>query len=256
MKISPDILFHQNDRFIAEIKRYLQYSDSAADSGIDQLILECIDEMKKISTPHYLISIFPVHFDAHVGGFVLENTNLQIISHDLTRFLQGSEQIVLFACTLGVAIDRRIKQYSLSDITRALVFDATASAMVELVCDYAENTLREELAQTSRFLSLRYSPGYGDLSIDLQPKLLHILDAAKTIGLQCNSSLQLIPSKSVTAVLGINSTNPYPNSYQSKDTDNSQPISQSCAKCLQFNRCYYRKKGETCELQRRLKTNN
>ena len=49
----------------------------------------------------------------------------------------------------------------------------------------------------------RYSPGYGDLPLSVQPALLDALDAGRRLGVTLTESLLMVPMKSVTAVVGI-----------------------------------------------------
>ena len=51
--------------------------------------------------------------------------------------------------------------------------------------------------------TFRFSPGYADFPLEVQPKLLEILDAPRRIGLTVSPSLLLIPTKSVTCILGV-----------------------------------------------------
>ena len=88
----------------------------------------------------------------------------------------------------------------------ALILDAVLSAAVEAVCDEQEERLRGEFAERSLFLTDRFSPGYGDFSIEYQRPIVQMLDAAKKIGLTLTDSCMMVPSKSVTAVIGISET--------------------------------------------------
>ncbi len=49
----------------------------------------------------------------------------------------------------------------------------------------------------------RFSPGYGDFSIEHQGEILRMLDSAKKIGLSMTGGNMLAPTKSVTAVIGL-----------------------------------------------------
>ena len=54
-----------------------------------------------------------------------------------------------------------------------------------------------------RFLTDRFSPGYGDFPMESSKDLVGLLDAGRRIGLTVSQSGILIPRKSVTAVLGV-----------------------------------------------------
>ena len=49
----------------------------------------------------------------------------------------------------------------------------------------------------------RFSPGYGDLPIEIQPKILTVLSADKTLGITLNESYLMTPVKSITAIMGV-----------------------------------------------------
>ena len=79
----------------------------------------------------------------------------------------------------------------------------------------------------------RFSPGYGDLPLDLQPALCAALDAQRRLGLTVTDSLLLNPVKSVTAVIGLSPT--------------PQPARiRGCGYCNFRENCQFRKEGTTC----------
>ena len=83
----------------------------------------------------------------------------------------------------------------------AAILDACGSAYVEAGCDEAERELASRLP--GMYLTDRFSPGYGDLPLDVQRALGNALNMEKLLGLHVTESLMLNPVKSVTAVIGI-----------------------------------------------------
>ncbi len=131
-----------------------------------------------------------------VFGELLETT-----SADLSKNLDGCFQAVLFGATIGIELDRRIAKYGLVSPTKALFFQALGAERIEALCDVFCNDIaasHPEMAPRPRF-----SPGYGDLPLEFQQSLFRVLDAPRQIGLTLNESLQMSPSKSVTAILGL-----------------------------------------------------
>ena len=131
----------------------------------------------------------------------------------------------------GAKADELIRLKEKEDIVQGYITDCLASAAVEGVCDSLEAELSKRLAD--KYLTWRFSPGYGDLPLDLQPKILAVLEAGKRAGVSCTGSLHMIPRKTVTAVIGISDT----------------PIvrkKQGCAACSMKDRCTFRKAGEHC----------
>ena len=49
----------------------------------------------------------------------------------------------------------------------------------------------------------RFSPGYGDLPIEIQKDIFRALDCPRRIGLTLNENLLMSPTKSVSAIIGI-----------------------------------------------------
>ena len=82
---------------------------------------------------------------------------------------------------------------------------AVAAAMIEDWMDAIEDDIRRELAPGEELVA-RYSPGYGDFPLAAQSALVALLDAPRKAGVSLTSSLLLVPSKSVTAVIGVRPT--------------------------------------------------
>ena len=56
---------------------------------------------------------------------------------------------------------------------------------------------------TQTCLKPRFSPGFGDLSLENQKKIFSFLRCSQQIGLTLNDSLVMSPEKSVTAFIGL-----------------------------------------------------
>jgi len=152
---------------------------------------------------------------------------LEIKSADLARNLKGCDRVILMAATLGLSVDRLIQQRFLTNSAQAVILQACAAALLEAGCDRWQEGLEGPYPGTRT----RFSPGYGDLSLDLQGAILSAVRAPARIGLNETSSHMLTPTKSITAVLGI-----------AKD---QQPIRHNgCRSCPKPD-CAFRKEGKT-----------
>ena len=138
---------------------------------------------------------------------------------------------VLLVCTLGAGFDRLEKEWEARDMARAAVMDACGSAWTETVCDEAEQEIRGRFP--GMYLTDRFSPGYGDLPLSLQPAFLRALDAERKLGVTANESFLLMPCKSVTAVIGLS------------DRPQGAKI-RGCACCGLREKCDFRKRGSFC----------
>lgn len=123
------------------------------------------------------------------------------VSRDLRRHLEGCTEILLFACTAGSGMDRLINREKVVSPVRSLLMSAIGSQQVEGACDRLCKLLEAEYPD--RELISRYSPGYGDLPLELQREIFTALDCERTIGVTLTESLLMQPSKSVTAVIGM-----------------------------------------------------
>lgn len=122
-------------------------------------------------------------------------------SRDLQRHLEGCTEIILFACTAGAEMDRRIARAKLLSPARGLLMHAIGAQQVEGGCDRLCRQLAELFPD--RQLTVRFSPGYGDLPLSLQREVIEALDCGRTIGVTLTDSLLMQPSKSVTAIIGM-----------------------------------------------------
>lgn len=121
-------------------------------------------------------------------------------SESLARHLSGCTQAVLMAATLGLALDRLVQTQSVRTPSFALILNALGAERVEALCDCTEVRIREATGCAS---TRRFSPGYGDLSIDCQQDMFRMLQCGKYLNLRLTQARMMIPSKSVTAILGL-----------------------------------------------------
>ena len=130
--------------------------------------------------------------------------DIRIGSRDLCRNLQGCTEAVLMGVTLGLGADRLLLRLEKTAPAEHFITDAIASAAVESLCDRVDREIREELEKegTAGFRP-RYSPGYGDCSIEVQRPLLEQLGAGSTLGITLNEACFMTPVKSITAIMGI-----------------------------------------------------
>ena len=180
---------------INECLRYLGYKEK--DEETVNQINRCIEEIKEKSQPKFTYKILPI--EVTETSVNIKDTKVSFKSKNLANLLSGCDKCVILAATMGVWADKMISYYQKTDMSYAVVFDATLSEATESICNMAEEQLKSE----GYMLTPRFSPGYGDLSIMHQKDFLTLSDAYKTIGLTCTDSMLLTPTKSVTAIIGI-----------------------------------------------------
>lgn len=209
---------------------YLGHNGQALAPSFLSDLSRCIDEVCAAAVPRTCTASFTL---AHTPeGVRVEGTALVLTGRDIAHLLSTSTRCVLLAATLGPGVDRLCRRRQATSMAEALMLDAAATALIECVCDELESSLAASLPFGQR-LTWRYSCGYGDLPLSLQPDFIRVLDAPRRIGLTCTDSLLLVPQKSVTAVVGVS---PAPPRLPSK----------TCGGCAFSSSCSLRKAGKHC----------
>lgn len=180
----------------AEILRYMRTSSKTQDERILALVDNAIEQVERTVRPKTLYRIFDCEVlddEIKVGGYTFK-------SKRLADNLRGCKRVVIFGATLGTECDRLIKTSSATDIALAMAVQCTSAQKIEEVCDKLEEQIK---AEHSVSLRSRYSPGYFDLDITEQKKVFSLLELTKRIGLTLTDTMEMLPTKSVTAFIGV-----------------------------------------------------
>lgn len=204
------------------LNEIIRYSGAKiADENLKSLISDCLSECEKEKAVNYEICYTETPLS--IKGDIADFSAFTLKSKNLVTALKGCSFALIFACTIGIGIDRLIKKYSAIHPSKALIFQAIGTERVETFTDlFIEEYKKEQKVSTSS----RFSAGYGDLSLEAQKEIFNILNPQKHLGLTLNDSLIMSPSKSVTAILGINET----------CVDNVKPCN-----CCDKKNCLYRR---------------
>ena len=186
-RVSADKVTIDKNELAQRLKTVRGFEHSAVDF--------CIEEFNKVADYRYAYTCVPV-------GFEKENVcDLgfgDIYSKNLCDILQGCKTAIVLAITTGIGVDRLLNKFSVMSASKHFIADAVASAAAESFCDYVDGMLRENPHKPHRF-----SPGYGDLVLEIQPQILDMLSASKNIGITINKSFLMTPVKSITAIMGV-----------------------------------------------------
>lgn len=179
------------------VREVLRYAGSRDDDAVLALFEACRAEIA--AGLSYKACYLPL--SVCVKGDLCDFGAFTAKSKDLARNLDGCEKAVVFAATIGVGIDRLIAKYSVLSPAKALLLDAIGTERIEALCDrFCDDVAREY--QT--YCRPRFSPGYGDLPLSFQKEIFSVLNCRKHIGVSITDSLMMSPSKSVTAIVGLN----------------------------------------------------
>lgn len=184
-----------------EALRYLGFRGKPADSATDAMIDEVSAAALKMVQPKSIyreVSLRRItETETEIGGVVFRSRKLQ-------AHLKNADRILVFAATLGVGADMLVRRYSANDDSaKAAVAQAVLAAMIESYCDEICVQIAEQEEQNGYYLRPRFSPGYADLELSAQRELFSILEITKRIGVTLNDACLMIPTKSVTAFIGL-----------------------------------------------------
>ena len=246
--INPEITQLNRD----EIYRYLglqsgsplMHEETGNDQRLDEQISRCeqtVLETARIRCVYRILPLSAIVLDAgnsSAAGNISDSrpdksASIALHGKDIARLLDGCSEAVFMALTLGAELERVLMKQEVTDMSDALVLDICASAAVEAAADDFERKLSAELKSEDKYLTNRFSPGYGDFALSHQRPVLELLNASRAAGITLTPSQLMVPRKSVTAIMGICS-------------DVREKVLGGCGTCPLKSRCSYRSHNLRC----------
>ena len=176
-----------------EVMRYARVRENSLE--MEKLLDECIVEAEK----QLVYKTCYTFFDIKIEENEIDLGFARASSKSLIKTFDGCDRIVLFCATIGSGIDRLIAKNAVISPARAVILQALGSERVEALCDELCSYIAEEVGECTG----RFSPGYGDLSLEIQRDVFASLDPTRRIGVDLGDNLFMQPSKTVTAIIGI-----------------------------------------------------
>lgn len=200
VRFGPEALNCHVDEF-----RALKYLGQRGQKPTDELadrFQDAIRLCESIARPRGVARSFAID-RGHPDGIALAGSALVLTGHNIARHLDGCPLACLLAVTLGMESERTIARLQATSPLDALLFDACASSMAEEAAQAASQRIAELADETGLVPTKRFSPGFGDLTLELQDAFLQTIDADKLLGIHAGSSHLMTPMKSVTAIVGL-----------------------------------------------------
>ena len=191
----------------------------------DAMIKKAINALEKDCSPKYVSRAFPVTVEGNEVRFA----DVVIKSSSLARNLVGCTQCVLFAATAGPFCDMLVKRASVTSSAYASCCQAAGAAAIEAYCDLINDKIKDEYEAKGLFARPRFSPGYGDLPLENQKDWFRLLDITRNTGIELTGSLLMVPTKSVTAIIGLS-------------PDRLPCVRQGCESCTMSAACTFSRK--------------
>lgn len=210
--MSATFLFPDSKDFspdFKEVARYLGYRRAAPpEADVSDLMEKAASEMQSVMKAQAVFEIFdltvgePSSVVVSTGSTTLSFADVTLQSRDLGRNLSGCSKVALLAATIGPQVDALIRRHSSLDPVYASILQATGAMYIEELVDLVNAEIKKIAEAEGLKTRPRYSPGYGDVPLDVQKDFFRLLPCTR-IGLTLMDTLIMAPEKSVTAFVGI-----------------------------------------------------
>ncbi len=136
------------------------------------------------------------------GEIITIDNKYSFVSSSLSKHLFECEKVTLLAVSLGIYLEQKIEKFQNSGKTlKVIIGDAVGSEYVEESAKYISEIIGRSIKKKGFIPTKRFSPGYGDLSLEVQNIFFEEL-ILNEIGINLNDSLLMTPQKSITAFIG------------------------------------------------------
>ena len=212
-----------------EVYRYLGYGGIVPREGCDAEIKNRIEriegELTRAAEPRAIWKYYPLTVPEEG---VLKLGDIRVKSESLLRNLKGCNEVCMLAVTIGPTPDRFMQRARYTEAGSEYFYQAIGAAMVEEYADHINEVIRQEAQPRGLYLRPRFSPGYGDFDIEHQRDFAAVLNMAKEIGITLTDSCMMVPTKSITAVIGLS------------QSDTRCPVA-GCETCNKSDTCIYKR---------------
>lgn len=193
----PEIKYEDFRR--REIYRYMRLEGNDPDEETKRDVERNLKRLLESAQITKTAELRPVSRDENLLRF----GNFQTESRILAENLKTSDYVVLFAITLGAAVDRLINRLTIVSKTDAFITDACATEVLETYANSYCREVKEAAALYDLTTHPRFSPGFADFGLEHQWPLIRTLKADKKIHIALTDGNMLIPTKTITAVMGL-----------------------------------------------------
>ncbi|HIZ99968.1 MAG TPA: hypothetical protein H9801_00350 [Candidatus Collinsella stercoripullorum] len=223
----------------AEMLRYLGYAGQTIEPDLARRIELVAEQTERDIAPRGVWQVFDLDADgADDRGLPcirLAGTAARLTGRDIFRHLRAARRCAVLACTLGMESERRLRTLSGQSPLESALFDAACSAYVEAAVDRMDAEVGRAAAEAGLARNRRFSCGYGDCPIEAQDGIVAALNAGRLLGLTVTPTHLLLPTKSVTALIGL---------FEGEPADAGER--PGCGGCRLRGSCAFRARGTVC----------
>jgi hypothetical protein len=175
-------------------------SAKAPDNAAQISISETLQLAQKLIRPKAAVVFCGININENLTVF---EDGFKIESFQVAKLFEGCFKAYGVAVTIGPGIEKKRNELiTKKETLQAFLIDAAGSVAAEEVIKSVNEQIKKFEEPLGNKITKRFSPGYGDWFIQSQKKFLEWI-GARQIGINLNSSFQMQPEKSVSAVIGV-----------------------------------------------------
>lgn len=190
----------------------LLHPDPDEDSELHHDLREALAEAAHLTSLRATLTLLDrVSVDKNRGHLLCQDTTF-LTGRIIASQLEGSELLLLFACTAGHPIGEHASEaIRQGHFLKGYILDLIGSEAVERAMDLVQSRARTLFNPQGLLLTNRYSPGYCGWPLKDQPKLFGLIPA--DTGIRLTDSFLMHPVKSISGLIGLGHSvkpQPYP----------------------------------------------
>lgn len=162
------------------------------------LLTGLLEEYRSLFSPRHITACFRVRSTTPCITF--EDCEVRLEGESMQKLFKGATEAIFSAFTLGIALDKKVRELSLSRPSESVALNALGSAYAERKADEMLRQVRSEKEKKGFRTTFRFCPGYGDLPMSVNADIAAALGANKRIGLTVTEGGLLLPVKSIVGV--------------------------------------------------------
>lgn len=190
-----------------------------ANISTEQLAEACAKALI-LSIPKGIWQLYTYDQDEHT---ILADKPLQLTNANLIRQMSGAAEVAVMAATIGLDLEQEVSNLFIkSRPEQGILLDAAGTTAIKATSNAVYNIISQQAAQAGLIAGRRISPGYDDCPINLQQEVLSLSEGAD-IGLNLTDTKQLVPRKSITAIIGL-----YPYHHMLTISQQQELTSEKC----------------------------
>ncbi|MBQ9370410.1 MAG: hypothetical protein IJU10_04995 [Clostridia bacterium] len=184
---------------IKDALRYLGAKER--DPEAENLLRRVYDGNADVFAPRAVYGLYEI--TSYSPEIKLKDYAFPLVGESIRRHLAGASYALFAAFTLGIAVDKRVRELSLARPSESVALNAIASSYAERIADEMLLEERRKIEADGYKTNFRFCPGYGDLPLHTNEEIALALNAQKKIGLTVTEGGLLLPRKSIVGIVGV-----------------------------------------------------